>query len=165
MIQRTSLPCLDGKLFSPFSLKTTTTTNKRLKRRKGGIFRKMKRKSVSRTNFFWYNISVFATDARKYYFPSFPSPLYFSVSQLFLEMLVFVSWIQVCPLPAGYVKASGWNGETSFSWKPGDCLSIWGRDYSGDSHSISGICWKGNPHCGGRCHSHANPICLSGSTF
>lgn len=34
----------------------------------------------------------------------FLSPLYFSISQFFLEVLVFLSWIQVCPLPAGYVK-------------------------------------------------------------
>lgn len=90
---------------------------------------------------------------------------FFSISQFFSEMLVFLSWIQVCSLPAGYVSASGWDGEISFSWKPGDCLSIWGMDYSGDYHSISGICWKGNPHCAGRCHSPAYPSHLNGSTF
>lgn len=64
------------------------------------------------------------------------------------------------------VKASGPN------WANGFFLKGWGlsqhlRDgYFGDYNSIcGGICRKQNPRCGVRCHSHAYPSVLAGTTF
>lgn len=62
-----------------------------------------------------------------------------------------------------YSKPYGPNHLFLKGWGLSQCL----RDgHFGDYHSVSdGICRKGNPRCGVRCHSHAHPSHLAGSTF
>lgn len=125
----------------------------------------MKRKSVSRTTFFWYNISVCATDAGRDFFSSFPHSPFFQSLNYFWRCWSSFLGFRFAHCQQDMSNLLDWMEKPLFHESLGIVLAFWGMDYSEDCHSISGICRKVNPHCDGRCHSNAYPSHLNWSTF
>lgn len=95
----------------------------------------------------------------------FPTPLFFQSLNSFRRCWSSFLGFRFAHCQQDMSKLLDWMEKPLFPESLGIVSAFWGMDYSGDCRSISGICRKGNPHCGGRCHSNAYPSHLNWSTF